>query len=63
MEITVHSFSRRVKVETDDIVAYVWSIELDKPELVIKGASKPLPIDEELYELEEKFIMKKQRKA
>lgn len=55
MIIKLHSFSRIVNVDTEKIKAFVWSVELGKVELVIEGAGKPLPVDEELFELEEKY--------
>jgi hypothetical protein len=66
MIIKLHSFSVPVSIETKDIIAFVWMIELAKIALVIKGASKPLPIDEELWQLEELYqdnVDRKKRKA
>jgi len=55
MILHLHSFSNKVSIDTEDILAIVWSIELGKVEFVLRGASKPLPIDEELIELEQMY--------
>jgi hypothetical protein len=59
MILKLHSFSVPVEVDTDKIKAYVWSVELDKIELIIDGISKLLPVDEELYQLEEQYLKNK----
>lgn len=67
MILNLHSFSNPIKVNTEDIKAFIWSIELAKVELVIDGASKPLPIDEELIDLEQMYqdwnVQAKKRKV
>ena len=52
MIIKLHSFSRLVTIDTEKIIAYVYNIELDKTELIMeKGVH--IPIDEELWEIEQ----------
>lgn len=54
MLLHLHSFSIRQDIKTEDIKAFVWNIELGKIELVL-DEGKHVPLDEELWELEQMY--------
>jgi hypothetical protein len=54
MLLTLQSFSIPVKLDTKDIIAFIWSIELGRIEIVLR-TGKRIPIDHELWELEAKY--------
>jgi hypothetical protein len=54
MILTLQSFSNPVIIDTRDIIAFIWSIELAKIEIVLRNGAK-VPIDQELWELELKY--------
>lgn len=55
--IRITSFSNPHIIKVSDIIGYIWNIELAKTEILIEKGSKTLriPIDQELWELEEQF--------
>lgn len=62
MKLKLHTFSNPVTVDTEDIKAFVWSIELGKIELVTGNKDYLIPVDEELWEIEELYQEKKNTK-
>jgi hypothetical protein len=54
MILTLQSFSNPVIIDTREIIAFIWSIELAKIEIVLRNGAK-VPIDQSLYELEEQY--------
>jgi hypothetical protein len=54
MILTLQSFSNPVIIDTRDIIAFIWSIELAKIEILLRNGSK-IPVDQELWELEAKY--------
>lgn len=55
MIIRVHSFSIPVNVDSTLITGFTWNVALGRIEISIEGGDKPLPVDEEMWELENKY--------